>query len=114
MKFFTALGAAALAAGALASQASAKDIVIGMMCDRTGPTSVTGTALCPGYHDYVNLYNKQGNMGECKINAHEIDHEYKVPAAVEAYQTYKAEDAVLISPYGTPMVYALVQKMAED
>jgi hypothetical protein len=45
MKFFTALGAAALAAGALASQASAKDIVIGMMCDRTGPTSVTGTAL---------------------------------------------------------------------
>ncbi|MFZ9014084.1 MAG: ABC transporter substrate-binding protein [Alphaproteobacteria bacterium] len=114
MKFFTALGAAALAAGALASQASAKDIVIGMMCDRTGPTSVTGTALCPGYHDYVNLYNKQGDMGECKINAHEIDHEYKVPAAVEAYQTYKAEDAVLISPYGTPMVYALVQKMAED
>ena len=114
MKFFTALGAAALAAGALASQASAKDVTIGLMCDRTGPTSVTGTALCPGYHDYVNLYNTQKKIGECKIVAHEIDHEYKVPAAVEAYQTYKSKNAVLISPYGTPMVYALVQKMAED
>ncbi len=114
MRLLTALGAAAAVAGAVASQANAADITIGMMCDRTGPTSVTGTALCPGYHDYINLYNKKGALGECKLVAHEIDHEYKVPPAVEAYQTYKAENAVLISPYGTPMVYALVQKMAED
>mgnify|MGYP003700844657 CR=1 FL=1 len=115
MRIKTTLGAAAIAAGSLAGgTASAEDIVIGMMCDRTGPTSVTGTALCPGYHDYINLYNKKGALGECKLVAHEIDHEYKVPPAVEAYQTYKAENAVLISPYGTPMVYALVQKMEED
>lgn len=115
MKYLTTLGAAAMvASAAYGSTASAEDIVIGMMCDRTGPTSVTGTVLCPGYHDYINLYNKKGALGACELVAHEIDHEYKVPPAVEAYQTYKAEGAVLISPYGTPMVYALVQKMAED
>lgn len=114
MRFWTTLGVAAAATMAAAGQVSAKDITIGMMCDRTGPTSVTGTVLCPGYHDYINLYNKKGALGECKLVAHEIDHEYKVPPAVEAYQTYKSEGAVLISPYGTPMVYALVQKMAED
>ncbi|MEQ9124643.1 MAG: ABC transporter substrate-binding protein, partial [Alphaproteobacteria bacterium] len=37
-----------------------------------------------------------------------------VPPAVEAYQTYKAENAVVIDPFGTPMVYALVQKLEED
>lgn len=114
MKLLTTMGAAALVASALATPATAEDIVIGMMCDRTGPTSVTGTALCPGYHDYINLYNKNGGAMGCKLYAHEIDHEYKVPPAVEAYQTYKSENAVLISPYGTPMVYALVQKMEED
>jgi len=114
MRLWTTLGAAAVVAGSVASTASAEDIVIGMMCDRTGPTSVTGTALCPGYHDYINLYNKNGGAMGCMLNAHEIDHEYKVPPAVEAYQTYKSENAVLISPYGTPMVYALVQKMRED
>ena len=114
MKLWTTLGAAAFIAGAFGGSASAEDITIGMMCDRTGPTAVTGTALCPGYHDYINLKNAQGGAAGCNLVAHEIDHEYKVPAAVEAYQTFKSENAVLISPYGTPMVYALVQKMVED
>ena len=114
MKIWTTLGAAAIAASAIASTASAKDLVIGFMCDRTGPTSVTGTALCPGYHDYVNLVNSKGGIMGNKVIVNEIDHEYKVPPAVEAYQKFKTQNAVLVSPYGTPMVFALVQKMAED
>jgi len=114
MKIWTTLGAAAIAASAIASTASAKDLVIGFMCDRTGPTSVTGTALCPGYHDYVNLVNNKGGIMGNKVIVNEIDHEYKVPPAVEAYQKFKTQNAVLVSPYGTPMVFALVQKMAED
>ncbi len=114
MRIWTTLGAAAIAASALASTANAKDLVIGFMCDRTGPTSVTGTALCPGYHDYVNLVNSKGGIMGNKVVVNEIDHEYKVPPAVEAYQKFKTQNAVLVSPYGTPMVFALVQKMAED
>ena len=114
MRIWTTLGAAAIAASALASTSNAKDLVIGFMCDRTGPTSVTGTALCPGYHDYVNLVNSKGGIMGNKVVVNEIDHEYKVPPAVEAYQKFKTQNAVLVSPYGTPMVFALVQKMAED
>ena len=49
MTFLKTLGmAAAVTAGlAAANAANAKDIRIGMMCDRTGPTAVTGTVLCP-------------------------------------------------------------------
>lgn len=114
MRIWTTLGAAAIAASAMASTASAKDLVIGFMCDRTGPTSVTGTTLCPGYHDYVNLVNSKGGIMGNKVVVNEIDHEYKVPPAVEAYQKFKTQNAILVSPYGTPMVFALVQKMAED
>ena len=31
------------------------EIVIGVQCDRTGPTQIVGTVLCPGFHDYVAL-----------------------------------------------------------
>ena len=114
MKLWKIVGAATLLASGLIGTASAKDLIIGMMCDRTGATAVTGTVLCPGYHDYVNLVNSKGGIQGHQIKALEIDIEYKVPQAVEAYQRYKAEGAVLISPWGTPMAYALIQSMAED
>ena len=116
MTFLKTLGvAAAVTAGlAAATTANAKDIAIGMMCDRTGPTAVTGTVLCPGYHDYIDLVNSKGGVMGNKIVANEIDIEYKVPPAVEAYQRFKQDGAVLISPYGTPMVAALLKTMEED
>jgi branched-chain amino acid transport system substrate-binding protein len=116
MTFLRTLGvAAAVTAGlASASTAQAKDLLIGLMCDRTGPTAVTGTALCPGYHDYVALVNSRGGIEGNKIVVDEIDIEYKVPPAVEAYQRYKQNGAVLVAPYGTPIVAALAATMAED
>jgi branched-chain amino acid transport system substrate-binding protein len=44
----------------------------------------------------------------------EIDSEYKVPQAIEAYQREKGVGAVSIMAYGTPQVQALNQKFAED
>lgn len=122
MKVLRTLGLAAMATAGLAaaSAASAKDqVVIGMMCDRTGPTAVTGTALCPGYHDYIALVNKNGGLatgkgGSCEVVANEVDIEYKVPPAVDAYKRFKEQGAVLVSPYGTPMVAALIKTMEED
>lgn len=116
MTFLRTLGLAAAAAASLAAigTAQAKDIVIGMMCDRTGPTAVTGTVLCPGYHDYIALVNSKGGIMGNTIIADEVDIEYKVPPAVEAYQRYKSKGAVLVSPFGTPMVAALIKTMQED
>jgi branched-chain amino acid transport system substrate-binding protein len=99
-----------LGRGALA----ADEIVIGLQCDRTGATQVVGVNWCPGYHDYVKLVNMKGGVEGRKIKVLEIDHEYKVPPAVEAYERFKKEGAVVIGLYGTPQTYALVQKLAED
>ncbi len=116
MKLLRTLGfaAAATAAMAAANTAQADDIVIGMMCDRTGVTAVTGTVLCPGYHDYIALVNANGGIEGCSVKANEVDIEYKVPPAVEAYQRFKSDGAVLVSPFGTPMVAALLKTMEED
>ena len=82
----------ALAAAGAATSAGAAEIVIGLQCDRTGPTQTVGTFLCPGYHDYVSLVNsKGGGRGEHDKAPLEIDHEYKVPAGVEAYALHKKE-----------------------
>jgi branched-chain amino acid transport system substrate-binding protein len=94
--------------------ASAAEIVIGLQCDRTGPTSIVGTVLCPAYHDYIALVNSKGGVGGHKIKALEIDHEYKVPPAVESYERHKKEGAVVMGVYGTPQIYALAQKLTED
>jgi len=93
---------------------SKSEIVIGVQCDRTGPTQVVGTVLCPGFHDYIALVNSKGGVEGHPIKALEIDHEYKVPPAVESYERFKKEGAVTISVYGTPQIYALAAKLTED
>jgi branched-chain amino acid transport system substrate-binding protein len=90
------------------------EVVIGVQCDRTGPTQIVGTVLCPGFHDYVALVNSKGGVEGHKIKALEVDHEYKVPPAVESYERFKKEGAVSIAVYGTPQIYALAAKLTED
>jgi branched-chain amino acid transport system substrate-binding protein len=102
-----------LGTGPAAAQ-SKGEIVIGVQCDRTGATQVVGTVLCPGFHDYIALVNSKGGVEGFKIKALEIDHEYKVPPAVESYERFKKEGAVTMAVYGTPQIYALTQKLTED
>ena len=111
------LGILALAAATLAGPgpaAAQKEVVIGLQCDRTGATQTVGVNLCPGYHDYVKLVNSKGGVEGYKIKAIEIDHEYKVPQAMESYERHKKDGAVLIGIYGTPQTQALTQKLTED
>lgn len=109
-------GAAAMAglAAGLGTSASAGEIVIGLQCDRTGPTQTVGVFLCPGYHDYMAMFNKNGGAGGHTIKVIEIDHEYKVPPAVEAYQRFKKDGAVIVGLYGTPQTQALTKNLIED
>src|SRR6266516_4797555 len=101
--------------GAAPSFAQSKGvIVIGLQCDRTGATQIVGTVLCPGFHDYIALVNSRGGVDGHPIKAIEIDHEYKVPPAVESYERHKKEGAVTMAVYGTPQIYALAAKLTED
>ena len=110
------LGAAVGLVGLMSQGAIAQDkeLVIGMQCDRTGPTQITGTTLCPAYHDYVALVNSKGGIGGFKFKVIEIDHEYKVPPAMEAHERFKKEGAIFHSVYGTPQIAALIKKLEED
>jgi branched-chain amino acid transport system substrate-binding protein len=56
------VAASALVAGGSASAQSKSEIVIGVQCDRTGPTQIVGTILCPGMHDYFALVNSKGGI----------------------------------------------------
>jgi branched-chain amino acid transport system substrate-binding protein len=109
-----ALGGGSLLAPVSSPAQSKGEIVIGIQCDRTGATQIVGTILCPGEHDYIALVNSKGGIDGYKIKALEVDHEYKVPPAVESYERFKKEGAVTISVYGTPQIYALAAKLTED
>ena len=86
-----AVGAGAAAGIAGAAAAEQKEVIVGQMCDRTGPTQINGVVLCPASHDYYNLINSKGGIEGYQIKAEELDHEYKVPQAVEAYQRMKGD-----------------------
>jgi len=103
-----------LAAVAGTAQAADKTLVIGEQCDRTGATQITGVALCPAVKDYVDLINSQGGVNGWQVKVDEIDNQYKVPLAVEAYQKQKGAGAIVMMPYGTPMIEALYKKLGDD
>src|SRR2546426_10391504 len=79
-----------------------------------GGDQTVGVVICPGYHDYVNLVNANGGVMGHRLRVDEVDHEYKVPAAMESYERFKKAGAVVIGVYGTPQIYALTQKLTED
>jgi branched-chain amino acid transport system substrate-binding protein len=111
-----ALALGALTALGLAGPAAAqeKKVIIGVQCDRTGPTQIVGTVLCPAMQDYFNYVNSKGGIEGYKIEAPEIDNSYKVPQAVEAYQRFKQDGAVIMSVYGTPQTHALNERLEND
>jgi branched-chain amino acid transport system substrate-binding protein len=112
LRVAAAAGAMAIAGGA--AMAQEKELIFGLQCDRTGATQTVGVFLCPGYHDYISLLNSKGGVEGYKIRVIEIDHEYKVPPAMEAHERFKKEGAVLHSLYGTPQTAALTKKLEED
>ena len=107
-----AAGALGLAGTATAQQKG--EIVVGDQCDRTGATQIVGIRLCAAVQDYISLVNSKGGVEGYKIKADEIDHEYKVPQGMEAYERAKKDGAVSYMIYGTPHAQALNQKLVED
>ena len=116
LRVAVAVGACAVAALQCAGTPAAeqKEVMIGGTCDRTGATQINGVGICPGIQDYYDLINSKGGIEGYRIKYVEIDHEYKVPQGVEAYEREKRDGAVSMMVYGTPHVQALNQKLTED
>jgi branched-chain amino acid transport system substrate-binding protein len=106
--------ATVLGVAANAAEPTKGEILIGEQCDRTGPTQIVGIRLCAAVQDYANLVNSKGGVEGYKIKVDEIDHEYKVPPGMEAYERDKNQGAVSYMIYGTPQTQALNQKLTED
>lgn len=103
-------------AGGLAAMttAHAGEIVYGQMTDRTGPTAIVGNPLGTGVQDYIKLINSKGGINGHTIRVIEVDNQYKVPPAVEGYQRFKSEGAVIVGLYGTPITQALTADLHKD
>jgi len=50
--------------------------------------------------------NSRGGVEGYKIRVVEIDHEYKVPPAMEAHERFKLDGELLEGVYGTPQIAA--------
>ncbi|MBI3992867.1 MAG: ABC transporter substrate-binding protein [Candidatus Lambdaproteobacteria bacterium] len=105
---------ALLAMGLFGGAVSAKEYVIGMQCDRSGPTKPVGAYMCPGFHDYIKVFNKKNTIPGSTIRVMEIDHGYQVPRGIEAYERFKEAGAVSIALFGTPHTVSLTPKLTED
>ncbi len=109
------LASIAVAGGLTAMTAAhAGEIVIGQMTDRTGPIANVGNPVGDGAQDYIDLINSQGGINGHTIRLVEVDNQYKVPPAVEGYQRFKSEGAVLVGLFGTPITQALTADLAKD
>jgi branched-chain amino acid transport system substrate-binding protein len=109
-----AAGVAAGLAYAGSAAAADKELLIGVQCDRTGPTQIVGTVLCPAMQDYYKLVNSKGGIDGWTVRADEIDNGYKVPEAIEAYERQKQMGALMMTLYGTPQTVALNQRLEQD
>lgn len=93
----------------------ARELVLGMQCDRSGPTSFIGHYTCDAVHDYIRLANSEGMFGEGNsLRVFEVDHGYNVPRGIEAYQRTKEAGHVSYAVYGTPQLYALIPRLTAD
>src|SRR3954452_4398985 len=114
MLMSAAIAAAAFGYAGTGSAQQKGEILVGVQCDRTVPTQIVGIRICPAQQDYFALVNSKGGVEGFKIVAPEIDNEYNVPPAVEAYERQKQQGAVSMMLYGTPQVQAINQKLNED
>jgi branched-chain amino acid transport system substrate-binding protein len=111
-KLLLMLAAGIASAGSAAAED--KELLIGVQCDRTGPTQIVGTVLCPAMQDYYKLVNSKGGLDGWMIKGDEIDNAYKVPESIEAYERQKQMGALVMTFYGTPQTVALNQRLEQD
>ena len=97
-----------------APQAAAKEYTIGLQCDRSGFTQSIGPFYCQGFHDYLKLFNAQGQLPGHRVKAFEIDHGFDVNRGVESYNRFKQLGVVSIALYGTAHIKVLLQDLHQD
>ena len=85
---------------------------------RVGPYNVMGTGIFGGVIDYLNYVNiKHGGVNGVKLVYEECETEYNAARSVECYQRLlnRGDQKMLLwDPYGTPLAYAVIGRVAAD
>jgi branched-chain amino acid transport system substrate-binding protein len=112
--FVTGTAAATLAALGTPAGAQEKVIKFGMPQDFTRVYTFVTAEYSQGQRDYITLVNERGGVNGYRILAEVTDHGNDMPRAIEAYERFKREGAVLIDPLSTPVARGLVTRALED
>lgn len=86
---------------------------------RVGPYNAMGTGIFGGVIDYLNYVNiKYGGVNGVKLVYEECETEYNAARSVECYQRLltnsKGQKMLVWDPYGTPLAYAVIGRVAAD
>ncbi len=85
---------------------------------RVGPYNAMGTGIFGGVIDYLNYVNiKHGGVNGVKLVYEECETEYNAARSVECYQRllHRGDQKMLLwDPYGTPLAYAVIGRVAAD
>jgi branched-chain amino acid transport system substrate-binding protein len=109
-------GSAAAASLGIGPAAFGQEKVIrfGMPMDFTKVYTFVTAEYSQGQRDLITLTNERGGVHGYKIVTDITDHANDIPRAIEAYERFKREGAVLIDPLSTPVARALVTRALED
>jgi branched-chain amino acid transport system substrate-binding protein len=85
---------------------------------REGALKTLGIPLTNGFIDYLTLLNERdGGINGVTLVWEECETVYDVPRSIECYERLKAKGptgAAALQPFGTPQVYALLERATRD
>lgn len=111
-------GALTLLAGSLILSACGSDgdpgadgdkepIVVGIAGARVGAIANIGEGISEGIIDWFEMVNAKGGVNGREVKILEVETEYEVPPAIEAFSRFQQDDAAVVVTQGTAITDAL-------
>lgn len=107
-------GAAALALASTPGWAQDKVIKFGFAQDFTKVYTFVTSEYSQGQRDYLTLINERGGINGYKFDATVVDHGNEPQRGIEAYERFKADGAILVDFFSTPVSRAVVPRALND
>lgn len=89
-------------------------VTIGIVGARVGPISNVGEGVAEAVTDWFDMLNQEGGIAGRQVELLEIETEYQVPLAVDAYGRMKQQDAAAVLVLGSALSDALKPQSEED
>ena len=107
-------GTAALACASTAGWAQDKVIKLGFAQDFTKVYTFVSSEYSQGQRDYLSLINARGGVKGYTFEATVVDHGNEPQRGIEAYERFKADGAVLMDFFSTPVSRAIVPRALKE